>query len=71
MLRVSSEPKYKMQRKGEKKKGGEGGRETVSRLCGKLKFLGLFLYSENHFKHVIAQKAKGMFFFLNFLLLVW
>lgn len=62
MLRESSDPKYKMQRKGEKKKGGEGGRETVSRLCRQFKVPWSFLYSKNNFKDMIAQKAKDMFF---------
>lgn len=42
-----------MQRKGEMRKGG--GRETLlPGFSENLNFLGLFLYSENHLKHVIT-----------------
>lgn len=43
LLRESSDPKYKMQRKGEKEKGGEEEGRLLAGFVENLKFFGFFI----------------------------
>lgn len=57
-----------MQRKGKKRKGRRGGgREMLlPGFMENLNLLGLFLYSENHFKMTLHKKLKIWFFLISF-----